>query len=89
MSRYKNSTKFVTPDPDLAAWCAALASPQPTDEVPPGWHTTRELCALMGKSDSRMGELLRDAVLAGKCEKQTFRIATAGTVRPVPHYRLK
>jgi len=76
------------PDPTLAAWCAALASPQVGDKVPPGWHTTRELCAMLGKSDTTVGELLRKAVAAGKCERREFRIPAAGTVRGVPHYRL-
>jgi hypothetical protein len=75
-------------DPNLAAWCAALASTKMGDTVPPGWHTTRELCTLLGKSDTRVGEMLREAVAAGKCERREFRIPSANTVRGVPHYRL-
>ena len=77
------------PDPDLARWCAALAAPKVGEEVPEGWHTTRELCAMLGKSDTRIGELLREAIAKGKCERREFRIPAAGTVRGVPHYRLK
>lgn len=87
--RYKNSTKLVTPDAELAAWCAALATQRPADKVPPGWHTSRELCAMLGKSDTRLNELLREAMAAGRCEKREFRVPAAGTVRPVPHYKLK
>jgi hypothetical protein len=91
LTNAKESRKLalVNPDPDLAKWCAALASPIAPDEVPPNWHTARELCKKLGKSESRMNELLRRAIEAGKCERQEFRIPAAGTVRPVPHYRLK
>jgi hypothetical protein len=81
--------KRTTPDPDLAAWCAALASAPTQDVVPPGWHTCRELSKRLGKSDSRMGELLRAAIERGACERKEFRVPAAGTTRPVPHYKLK
>jgi hypothetical protein len=71
-----------------SAWAAALTTTIASDKVPPGWQTTRELSLLLGKSDTRVGEMLREALRAGKCERQMFRIPTAGTVRPVPHYRL-
>lgn len=92
MKQSKSDTKThqkLCQDSDLAAWCAALASPIVADEVPPGWLTSRELCKRLGKSDSRMGELLRLAVEAGKCERQNFRIVVGSILRPVPHYRLK
>jgi hypothetical protein len=82
----KRATK---PDADLAAWCAALASPLVPDQVPPGWHTSRELCKRLGKSESRMGELLRAACERGTCERQAFRVRLGGVTRPVPHYKLK
>jgi len=71
-----------------SAWAAALTTAIASDKVPEGWHTTRELCMMLGKSDTRIGEMLREALHKGKCERQLFRISTAGTVRPVPHYRL-
>jgi hypothetical protein len=74
---------------EASAWAAALATTITPDTVSPGWHTTRELCALLKKSDSRVGELLREAVREGRCERKNFRVAAAGTVRPVPHYKLK
>jgi hypothetical protein len=80
--------KAIDSDPNLAAWCAALASPKTGDTVPPGWRTTRELCTLLGKSDTRVGEMLREAVANGKCERREFRVAAANTVRGVPHYKL-
>ena len=76
-------------DPDLAKWCAALTAPIVEDEVPPGWHTSRELSKRLCKSESRMGELLQAALAAGKCERKEFRINLNGRSRPVPHYRLK
>jgi len=79
----------TTKDPDLAKWCAALASPKVGDTVPPGWHTTRELCAMLGKSDTRVREMLQQAVANGKCERREFRVPAANTVRGVPHYKLK
>ena len=81
--------KVVTADELVAsAWAAALASPTVPDKVPSGWHTCRELSKRLGKSDSRMGELLRAAIERGACERKEFRIPAAGTTRPVPHYKL-
>ena len=77
------------PDPDLAKWCAALASPVIEDTVPPGWMTARELSKKLGKADSTMGKLLNRAVVEGRAGKQSFRITSGQVTRPVPHYRLK
>jgi hypothetical protein len=77
------------PDPDLAAWCAALSAPVVTDTVPPGWFTSRQLAKKLGKSESRMGHVIGQAVAAGRAERQEFRITTGAVTRPVPHYRLK
>jgi hypothetical protein len=76
-------------DPDLAKWCAALASPIVQDEVPPGWMTARELATKLKKADSTIGTLLTRAVVEGRAEKQSFRITSGQVTRPVPHYRLK
>ena len=76
-------------DPDLAAWCAALASPIATDKVPPGWHTAREIAARLAKGGSTVGALLARAVREGRAERQEFRIRTGSVTRPVPHYCLK
>lgn len=72
-----------------SAWCAALAAPAAADQVPPGWLTAREVGKLLGKSQTRTGEMLLRAVSEGRCEKALFRVPAAGTVRPVPHYKLK
>jgi hypothetical protein len=77
------------PDPDLEAWCKALATPIILDEVPPGWFTARALAKKLGKADSTMGKLLNRAVLEGRAERQDFRIVAGTITRPVPHYRLK
>jgi hypothetical protein len=81
--------KSVTAEKLVAsAWAAALAPPKVGEKVPAGWQTSRELCELIGKSDTQTNVLLRKAISQGKCERREFRIPTAGTVRPVPHYRL-
>ena len=77
------------PDKDLARWCAALAAPIVTDTVPPGWLTTRQIAAKLGKALPTMGALLGRAVREGRAERKTFRITTGAVTRPVPHYRLK
>jgi hypothetical protein len=79
----------TTKDPDLAKWCAALATPTITDTVPAGWHTTREIAASLGKGGSTIGSLLCRAVREGRAERQDFRITSGQVTRPVPHYRLK
>jgi hypothetical protein len=76
-------------DPDLAKWCAALAAPAVTDVIPPGWFTTKQLADKLGKPRPTMGRLLAEAVAAGRCEVQKFRLTTGAVTRPVPHYRLK
>jgi response regulator of citrate/malate metabolism len=77
------------PDPDLAAWCQALATPALEDAVPPGWLTARELAAKLGKAESTMNHQLCRAIRQGKAERQEFRIIHGAVCRPVPHYRLK
>jgi hypothetical protein len=81
------SKRAASPDPDLAAWCAALASPLVTDTVPPGWFTTRQIASKLGKTRPTMARLLADAVAAGRCEVQKFRMTTGAVTRPVPHYK--
>jgi hypothetical protein len=84
---HKKSTKIVTPDADLAAWCAALSTIASQDTVPPGWLTARQLAAKLGKAESTVSGQLSRAVREGRAETQSFRIATGKLVRPVPHYR--
>ena len=86
---HKNTSKVVTPDPDLAAWCAALVTAPKADTVPPGWLTARQVGQLLGKSGTSTRAYLFEAVAAGRCVRQAFRIPAAGTTRPVPHYKLK
>jgi hypothetical protein len=84
-----SKAKITAEQLNASAWTAALASPLVPDKVPPGWHTSRELCKRLGKSESRMGELLRGACERGACERQAFRVPSGGVMRPVPHYKLK
>jgi hypothetical protein len=81
--------RAAQPDPDLAAWCAALVAPIIEDTVPPGWFTTKQLAAKLGKPRPTMARLLAEAVAAGRCEVQRFRVTTGTVTRPTPHYKLK
>jgi hypothetical protein len=81
------TSKLTAEQLEASAWAAALASPVAPDVVPPGWLTTREIAAKLGKSDSTVGTQLARAVREGRAKRQNFRIHNAGTVRPVPHYK--
>jgi hypothetical protein len=74
-------------DPDLAQWCAALAAPAVTDVIPPGWFTTKQLADKLNRTRPTMARLLADAVAAGRCEVQKFRINVGSFSRATPHYR--
>ena len=76
---------------DLAALCAVLAaSGSEPDQVPPGWHTKRELVKATGRGRSQVVALLTRAVAAGKMETRIFRVLNAvGAAMPKPHYRVK
>jgi predicted transcriptional regulator len=83
-------SKLSTPDPDLAAWCAALASTSPTDVVPPGWFTPAQLAEKLGMTSERMKRRITELMKLGKCETQKFRVENGGRgVYPLHHYRLK
>jgi hypothetical protein len=83
-------SKLSTPDPDLAAWCAALASATPTDVVPPGWFTPAQLAEKLGMTSERMKRRITELMRLDKCETKKFRIENGGRgVYPLPHYRLK
>jgi DNA-binding Lrp family transcriptional regulator len=78
------------PDADLAKWCALLAeNTAPTDTVPPGWLTAREIAAKTKTSLPTLQNKLKRLVESGKAERKNFRIKLEHNVRPVPHYKLK
>lgn len=80
----------VTPDPDLAEWCAALAGiTNPTDVVPPGWQTTQQIAAKTKVPVATLQQKLKRLVASGQAERKMFRIRLARNTRPVPHYKLK
>ena len=81
--------KAIGLDPDLAQWCAALASPAVTDVIPPGWFTTKQLADKLGKTRSTMARLLAEGVAAGRCEMAKFRVSVGSFVRATPHYKLR
>jgi hypothetical protein len=69
---------------DLRAAMSGEAEP-----VPAGWKTRVQWAKEWEISDVRAGVLLSKGVEIGRMEIRKFRIANAGTVRPVPHYREK
>jgi hypothetical protein len=82
-------TKQIGSDPDLAAWCAALAeSSVAAEQVPPGWFTVTQLCEKTGRASATISKRMTDFVRQGKAESRRFRIMTGRGVYPVPHYRL-
>jgi hypothetical protein len=89
MKRKKDAEFPSKADPDLAQWCAALAAPAVTDVVPPGWFTTKQLADKLNKTRPTMARLLADAVAAGRCEVQKFRVSVGSFSRATPHYRPK
>jgi hypothetical protein len=80
-------TKPTAEQIEEAAWAAALRAPAVTDVIPPGWFTTKQLAAKLGKTRVTMARLLADAVAAGRCEVQKFRVSVGSFVRLTPHYR--
>ena len=76
------------PDPDLAAWCAALASTVVQDAVPPGWFTIKQLSATLRKPVPTIYRLVAEATAAGRCEVARYRVTTGSVTRPVAHYKL-
>lgn len=86
---HKKSAKNVTPDADLARWCAALVTQAATDEVPQGWLRMSELATMLGKSESHMAKLIRRAADDGRCETAMFRVHCGQRVLALRHYKLK
>ena len=82
-------SKRTQPDPDLAKWCAALATSATADEVPPGWLRMDEVAKLLGKSESHTFKLLAAAAREGRCETASYRVQRGSRVLPHKHYRLK
>lgn len=85
----KSKSTKLKADPELEQWCSALSTQFAEESVPEGWKTSAEICHLINRSSSRVTEMLTTAVRNGRCEKRLFRVQNAGTVRPVPHYKLK
>ena len=80
----------ITPDPDLARWCAILSENNaPTDIVPKGWLTCAQIAAQTGRPLPTIKHKLRALLDLSKLEVRHFRIRLKTVVRPVPHYRCK
>ena len=86
---HKKSAKNVTPDADLAKWCAALSTQSATDEVPAGWLRMSEIATLLGKSESHMAKLIRKSADQGRCETAMFRVVCGQRVLALRHYKLR
>lgn len=82
-------SKNVTPDADLARWCAALSTQAATDEVPAGWLRMSEIATLLGKSESHITKLIRRSAEQGRCETAMFRVVCGHRVLALRHYKLK
>jgi hypothetical protein len=82
-------TKLTAEQIEEAAWAAALRAPAVTDVVPPGWFTTKQLADKLNRTRPTMARLLADAVAAGRCEVQKFRVSVGSFSRATPHYRLR
>jgi hypothetical protein len=83
-------SKRQKPDPDLAAWCEALAqSTAPVDIVPPGWFSVSELSKKLIKPVPTLQQKMQHLLKTGKATRKIFRVRLEKTVRPVPHYKLK
>jgi hypothetical protein len=80
-------TKLTAEQIEASAWAAALSAPAVQDVVPPGWFTTKQLADKLNKTRPTMARLLADAVAAGRCEVQKFRINVGSFSRATPHYR--
>lgn len=76
-------------DPQLAAWCEALAPRHELDVVPEGWLTAAQIAKLIGKNRNTASKYLCDAVKERRAEMKKFRVpAGQRGVYPTPHYRL-
>jgi len=80
-------TKLTAEQIEEAAWAAALRAPAVQDVVPPGWFTTKQLADKLNRTRPTMARLLADAVAAGRCEVQKFRVSVGSFSRATPHYR--
>ena len=81
--------KPLKADPQLAAWCKALAPRHELDVVPEGWLTAIQLGKLLGKDRRTVTTLLQAALREGRAEVKKFRIpAGQRGIYPTPHYRL-
>ena len=83
-----SKAKVTAEQLNASAWAAALASPATPDTVPPGWHTAKELSAMLGKAGPTIGSMLTRAIAEGRCERKDFRVVSGQVTRPIPHYRL-
>lgn len=81
--------KKLKADPQLAAWCQALAPRHDYDVVPEGWLTAIQLGKLLGKDRSTITSLLQTALREGRAEVKKFRVQSGQRgIYPTPHYRL-
>lgn len=81
--------KPLKADPQLQAWCEALAPRHELDVVPEGWLTAAQIAKAVGKNRNTTSKYLCDAVREGRAEMRKFRVpAGQRGVYPTPHYRL-
>lgn len=72
-------------------WMQALSDAvnETADKVPKGWITTKEFAQIVKLSDQQASRQMRLLIEKGKAETRRFNIKRGGSVRPIPHYKLK
>jgi len=81
--------KKLKADPQLAAWCEALAPRHEVDEVPEGWLTAAQIAIAANKNRNTALRYIGAAVAEGRAEVRKFRVPSGQRgIYPTPHYRL-
>lgn len=71
-------------------WAAALvrAVHRRAEDVPDGFLKASEVMDKLGLCRSRTTKALQAMIKCGEAEMKVFRVASCGSTRPIPHYRL-
>ena len=64
-----------------------LRKDKPSDIIPPGFFSSRQLADMMGRSTSLVQEKLYDEIKNGTVEKRNFIVNFGNTRRSIPHYK--
>ena len=64
-----------------------LRKDKPSDIIPPGFFSARQLADMMGRSASFIREKLYDEIKCGTVERRNFLVKYGNTRRSIPHYK--